>query len=598
GGEGLYLWQYADFSWQWVLIGVMLVLFVRLIPLLWESFQRSLRSNRVGDIVNLVLVFVALVGILVFIFGMFTYRNYDNQLQLLAENEESLVVTTQSAAIDRDTAETGRRNGSIAAGVGILLALLGSGGLTFNALMAARDDDESQETGTSTYKPDAPVTMGWLLNTAAGMGVVALVLVFMRIVSARSFDSPRVLQLISILLIFSALESVGIIRTLIAGERRPGVGQMLTEGLSRGKSASMIIFTGAILGGILAIHAFSVLDIIKPDQVWVEQPVVAIATETPPPDGDTIATDTPEVETEINLDTRMGNALLAWIGVPVLVGILIVFLVAVFRTPTSMPLPWSDILAILLVAVITFGVLLFAERRSHIPKSEEDEATEEEPVAIDPNEESAAANAEDYNDNWILGTMFVMLAAAGAIAAWRFIYPEHWEFLNRQPAFDVLIVMGTLILPWLSAFPIFFAGYQLDAAPLPTETVEASILVTGAFIVLTTVIGMAWNWRMWLISVAVFMGLFVFFFTTVFTNGAGIFTGMVGSLGYWLEQQGVRRGSQPQYYYVYLQLPIYEYLPLILASLAGIAGITRVFDWRNRGMQTESETAFTANILD
>ena len=33
------------------------------------------------------------------------------------------------------------------------------------------------------------------------------------------------------------------------------------------------------------------------------------------------------------------------------------------------------------------------------------------------------------------------------------------------------------------------------------------------------------------------------FFTTFFTNGQGFFTGIVGSLGYWLSQQSVNRGD-------------------------------------------------------
>ncbi len=45
--------------------------------------------------------------------------------------------------------------------------------------------------------------------------------------------------------------------------------------------------------------------------------------------------------------------------------------------------------------------------------------------------------------------------------------------------------------------------------------------------------------------------MFTLFYTSIFTNGAGFFTGMVGSLGYWLEQQGVERGSQPWYYYAW-----------------------------------------------
>jgi DNA-binding beta-propeller fold protein YncE len=42
----------------------------------------------------------------------------------------------------------------------------------------------------------------------------------------------------------------------------------------------------------------------------------------------------------------------------------------------------------------------------------------------------------------------------------------------------------------------------------------------------------------------------------------------VGSLGYWLAQQAVNRGGQPWYYYIGLQVPIYEFLPLLGSLLA------------------------------
>ena len=73
---------------------------------------------------------------------------------------------------------------------------------------------------------------------------------------------------------------------------------------------------------------------------------------------------------------------------------------------------------------------------------------------------------------------------------------------------------------------------------------------------------------------------FAFFFTTMFTNPQGLATGMIGSLGYWLEQQGVQRGSQPRYYYALVVMPVYEYLPLIGSFLAMLAGLTHF--WRGR----------------
>jgi hypothetical protein len=59
-------------------------------------------------------------------------------------------------------------------------------------------------------------------------------------------------------------------------------------------------------------------------------------------------------------------------------------------------------------------------------------------------------------------------------------------------------------------------------------------------------------------------------FTTFFTNPAGIGTGFIGSLGYWLSQHDVARGSQPWYYYLII-FPLYEYLPLIGGIFATMA---------------------------
>jgi DNA-binding beta-propeller fold protein YncE len=39
-------------------------------------------------------------------------------------------------------------------------------------------------------------------------------------------------------------------------------------------------------------------------------------------------------------------------------------------------------------------------------------------------------------------------------------------------------------------------------------------------------------------------------------------------LGYWLEQQGVNRGSQPWYFYTLIQIPVYEFLPALGVILA------------------------------
>lgn len=65
----------------------------------------------------------------------------------------------------------------------------------------------------------------------------------------------------------------------------------------------------------------------------------------------------------------------------------------------------------------------------------------------------------------------------------------------------------------------------------------------------------------------------VLFFTTFLTNVPnGLATGIVGSLGYWIAQQGVKRGGgQPIYYYAMIGW-LYEFLPAFL-SLCGMGTI-------------------------
>jgi DNA-binding beta-propeller fold protein YncE len=93
------------------------------------------------------------------------------------------------------------------------------------------------------------------------------------------------------------------------------------------------------------------------------------------------------------------------------------------------------------------------------------------------------------------------------------------------------------------------------------------------------VIGTTWNKENWWRYDIVFYGIYVVFFTTFFTNTTGLLTGPIGSLGHWLEQQGERRGGQPDYYYALILLPIYEFLSIFGSVLAFILGIRRRSFW-------------------
>ena len=145
-----------------------------------------------------------------------------------------------------------------------------------------------------------------------------------------------------------------------------------------------------------------------------------------------------------------------------------------------------------------------------------------------------------------------------------------WDKLKALPSFSAMLLLGTLVLPQLAPFP----SRMLDWNPLdysPPGMVRTGLLI-AALSVVAVLIGLLWNPREWLINAAIFYIPFTILYTTVFTNGPGFFTGLVGSLGYWLDQQGVERGSQPWYYYWLIQIPIYEYLPALGSLGALIAG--------------------------
>jgi uncharacterized protein (TIGR03663 family) len=75
--------------------------------------------------------------------------------------------------------------------------------------------------------------------------------------------------------------------------------------------------------------------------------------------------------------------------------------------------------------------------------------------------------------------------------------------------------------------------------------------------------------RVWVNCFLIFLALFIPLYTSLFTNMAGLFTGSVGAVTYWLSQQAVRRGDQPWFYY-FLLLPLEEFLPLFFALCAGV----------------------------
>jgi hypothetical protein len=142
--------------------------------------------------------------------------------------------------------------------------------------------------------------------------------------------------------------------------------------------------------------------------------------------------------------------------------------------------------------------------------------------------------------------------------------------LRKTRSFDLLILTVSLVLPQLIAFPLKFLGWN------PLDYSQPGLIRTSIALIIAVLmavgLGMIWKPKLWLLNTAIFYGIFTVLYTSVFTNGQGFFTGMVGSLGYWLSQQAVNRGTQPWYYYSFLQIPMYEYLAALGAIVAFVIG--------------------------
>lgn len=169
--------------------------------------------------------------------------------------------------------------------------------------------------------------------------------------------------------------------------------------------------------------------------------------------------------------------------------------------------------------------------------------------------------------------IFLGLAVVSGLGAvWTLIKSLGWKGVRSDRSFDLLMLIGTLILPLLVAFPIKLA--HLD----PVDYSNTGLIRSGLFLMVMAMIsvslGLWWKGKTWFIYAITFYAIYSVFYTTFFTNGMGLLTGMIGSLGYWLTQQSVQRGSQPLYYYALIPIPVYEFLATIGMIMAVVIGIT------------------------
>jgi predicted membrane-bound mannosyltransferase/DNA-binding beta-propeller fold protein YncE len=178
-----------------------------------------------------------------------------------------------------------------------------------------------------------------------------------------------------------------------------------------------------------------------------------------------------------------------------------------------------------------------------------------------------------------------------------------WANLLKERSFDIIILLMTFVLPMLVPFILEWLKSSLQVV-IPTDAASVAALDTRAmtiigifvavFFAVSILIGLLWK-RDWWQYAALFWGVFTILYTTMFTNAPGFFTGLLGSLGYWLEQQAVERGSQPEYYYVLIQIPIYEFLTAIGSLTAIGLGLKKLFGQKPDVPEGEADSAGESN---
>ncbi|MEW6094195.1 MAG: glycosyltransferase family 39 protein [Chloroflexota bacterium] len=208
-------------------------------------------------------------------------------------------------------------------------------------------------------------------------------------------------------------------------------------------------------------------------------------------------------------------------------------------------------------------------------------------------ETAVQTETENARPAWVLDLAAVLGVAGLGAAVWAGVAAVKglgWAGLRSERPLALLILLGTLVLPLLSAIPIQWLGY------MPQDyTTDGNIRIAIAVLVLGGIgaaLGIWWLGKRWLFLAAVFFLPIIVLYTTFFTEPQMIGSSFVGLFSYWLGQHGEGRGSQPLFYYALVQVPIYEFLPALGMLVTGlVATFGRL--WRSapgQPFKTASET--------
>ena len=182
-----------------------------------------------------------------------------------------------------------------------------------------------------------------------------------------------------------------------------------------------------------------------------------------------------------------------------------------------------------------------------------------------------------------IGAFFALLGLGRLL--WFGLRGNRRASLNSgdRAALDLSLLMLTLVLPFMTPWGYFLTGRDL-AGYAQNGNLWHNLLLLGVVTLLSGLLAATFfgfkrgadgiNLRLWVRLMALFWGVQILLFTTFLTNTQkGLVSGVVGSLGYWLTQHEVGRGSQPWFYYLILSA-VYEFLALFLC-LAAVWSLNR-----------------------
>ena len=190
-------------------------------------------------------------------------------------------------------------------------------------------------------------------------------------------------------------------------------------------------------------------------------------------------------------------------------------------------------------------------------------------------------SAREMHEPWrkLLLTLGFAPFAWIAAAFWPLIGPirKRMDWGDDLPGSgDVLILLGTLTLPLLTPLSRVYLLEPLglvdkdrlnwDKSLQSNIAGRDAIALVGLFAVslsASAFVGLQWKPRTWAMAFGLSALIYLTLMTSFWTNLDGLVSGPWGSLDYWQGQQNEHRGDQPWFYY-YMVMPMYEFLPLVL----------------------------------